>query len=408
MPKIITDRKIIKEILSRGVEHIYPGVEQLEKLLVSGKRLNIFCGYDPNAPTLHLGHGITIRKLAKFQQLGHRVIFLFGDFTGQIGDPDKLSVRQQITHKQVLANAKHWKKQIANLIDIKKVDFRYNSQWLGKMTFKDVIALAQHFTAQQMLERDMFQRRIEQDRPIYLHEFFYPLMQAYDSVAMDIDLEIGGNDQTFNMLAGRTLMRSMKDKEKLVMTAKLLTDPEGKKMGKSEGNMVMLADKPEEMYGKIMSWPDSMIIPAFEILTDISDTVLKVIKAKLVDNSVNPRDIKMQLAQEVVRIYQGEKAAQLAQERFKRVFQDHQQPTNIATVKIKAGDLDADGSIGVLDLFVRAKLVTTNSEGRRLISEHALRVGDELVVKPEHRVVVGKEPIILQRGKKHFAQVERS
>jgi len=408
MAKIITDRKIIKEILTRGVERVYPGTEQLEKLLMSGKRLNIFCGYDPNAPTLHLGHGITIRKLAKFQQLGHRVIFLFGDFTGQIGDPDKLSVRQQITHKQVLANAKHWKKQIGNLIDVKKVDFRYNSHWLAKMTFKDVIALAQHFTAQQMLERDMFQQRIDQERPIYLHEFFYPLMQAYDSVAMDIDLEIGGNDQTFNMLAGRTLMRSMKSKEKLVMTAKLLTDPDGKKMGKSEGNMVMLADKPEEMYGKIMSWPDTMIIPAFEILTDISETVLKVIKDKLANQSVNPRDIKMQLAQEVVRIYQGEKAAQVAQERFKHVFQDKQQPTNISTVKIKAGDLDADETIGVLDLFFRAKLIATNSEGRRLIGEKALHVDDKLITAPDQRVKIGKKPIALKRGKKHFAQVERS
>ncbi len=386
-------------MLARGVERVYPSREILEKALLSGKRLTIFCGYDPNAPTLHIGHGITIRKLAQFQKLGHKVIFLFGDFTGQIGDPDKLSVRQQITHKQVLANLKNWKKQIQFLIDIKKTEFKFNSQWLAKLNFKDLIAIAQHFTAQQMLDRDMFKQRIKEERPIYLHEFFYPLMQAYDSVAMNIDLEIGGNDQTFNMLAGRDLMKSVKGKEKFVLATKLLEDPTGKKMGKSEGNMLMLADKPEDMYGKVMSWPDSMIMPAFEILTDIAEPLLKVIADKLTQGSVNPRDIKMQLAHEIVRIYQGDKAADTAQAHFKNVFQEGNKPAEISEIKIDSNP------IGVLELFVTAGLTSSNGEARRLIKERALRIDDIVITDEKSQITISDQGLLLQRGKKQFVKV---
>ncbi len=399
MSKIITDKKLINQVLARGVERVYPSREILEKALLSGKRLTIFCGYDPNAPTLHIGHGITIRKLAQFQKLGHKVIFLFGDFTGQIGDPDKLSVRQQITHKQVLANLKNWKKQIQFLIDIKKTEFKFNSQWLAKLNFKDLIAIAQHFTAQQMLDRDMFKQRIKEERPIYLHEFFYPLMQAYDSVAMNIDLEIGGNDQTFNMLAGRDLMKSVKGKEKFVLATKLLEDPTGKKMGKSEGNMLMLADKPEDMYGKVMSWPDSMIMPAFEILTDIAEPLLKVIADKLTQGSVNPRDIKMQLAHEIVRIYQGDKAADTAQAHFKNVFQEGNKPAEISEIKIDSNP------IGVLELFVTAGLTSSNGEARRLIKERALRIDDIVITDEKSQITISDQGLLLQRGKKQFVKV---
>jgi len=368
---------------------------------MSGKEITLYCGYDPNSPTLHIGHGITIRKLAEFQKLGHKVIFLFGDFTGQIGDPDKLSVRTQIDHKTVLNNLNGWKDQIKNLIDIKKVDFRFNSKWLAKLDFQDLINIAQHFTAQQMLDRAMFQERIKSERPVYLHEFFYPLMQAYDSVAMNVDLEIGGNDQTFNMLAGRTLMRAMKNQEKLVLTTKLLEDPTGKKMGKSEGNMITLLDSAIDMYGKIMSWSDEMILPAFEILTDISDETLAEIKLALQVNKINPRDLKMQLAREVVKIYKNDQLAHEAEDEFKRVFQEGQKPQEIPEINIT----DHDDKIGVLDLFVKSGLAKSNSEVRRLIKEGAIKIDDDKIVSEELEIHIPEEGLLLQRGKKQFAKV---
>lgn len=399
MAKIITDESIIDEVLSRGIENIYPDKESLKKLLMSGKRIKLYCGYDPNSPTLHIGHGITIRKLAKFLELGHEVIFLFGDFTGQIGDPDKLSVREQINHAQVLKNLQGWKKQIKNIIDIDKVSFKFNSKWLSKLNFKDLIEAARHFTGQQMMDRDMFKERIKANRPIYLHEFFYPLMQAYDSVAMDVDLEIGGNDQMFNMLAGRTLMKAMKNKEKMVLTMSLLEDPTGKKMGKSEGNMITLIDSPEDMFGKVMSWTDGMIVPAFEILTDISMEEIGVMEQEI-KSGANPRDIKMKLAYEVVKVYLGEKAAQHAENNFKRVFQDKQKPLEIPEVKID------ETKMGVLDLFVKAGLAQSNGEVRRLIKEGAILIDDIKITDEKMEVEIG-DGLLLQRGKKMFVKVVR-
>ena len=235
----------IQEALTRGVENIYPNREGLEKILNSGKKLKIFNGIDPTGPSLHLGHVVVLLKLKQLQDLGHQIIILIGDFTAQIGDPtDKLAARKPLTHKQVLQNARDYKKQIGKILDLKKTVFKYNSKWLSKLSFTDFLQLSAHFTAQQTLQREMFKQRLNQGKDLYLHEFFYPLMQAYDSVAMDVDMEIGGNDQTFNMLAGRTLMRKMKNKEKFVLTTKLLVDPEGAKMGKTAGNMAALNDKP--------------------------------------------------------------------------------------------------------------------------------------------------------------------
>jgi len=389
--------KKVDELLSRGVENVYPDKETLRKVLLSGKKIKLYCGYDPNAPTLHIGHGITIRKLAKFQELGHQVIFLFGDFTGMIGDPDKLSVRQQITHKQVLENLKGWKKQIKNLININKVEFKFNSKWLAKLTFSDLVSIAEHFTVQQMLARDMYQERMKIDRPIYLHEFFYPLMQAYDSVAMDVDLELGGNDQTFNMLAGRTLMKAVKNKEKFVLTLKLLADPTGKKMGKSEGNMIELTDQPQEMYGKVMSWPDTMIAVALEILTDMPMAEIAEIVKEMVEGK-NPKIFKMLLAYKVVEIYQGTKAAIAAEEYFHQVFQEGFNPDQMSEFKIKERN--------IIDVLVATGLTSSRSEARRLLKESAVRV-DQKIVKDENFMIgdIDADGVVIQKGKRYFAKL---
>lgn len=406
MTRIITDEKKIESILSRGVENIYPDKASLKKLLMSGKRIRLYCGYDPTASMLHIGHGITIRKLAKFLELGHEVVFLFGDFTAQVGDPtDKLATRKPLTHKEVMKNLVGWKKQIKNIIDLKKVIFRFNSKWLSKLSFAELLKLSSYFTAQQTLARGMFKERMSQGKDLYLNEFLYPIMQAYDSVVMDVDLEIGGNDQMFNMLAGRTLMKKMKNKEKFVLTTKLLEDPTGKKMGKSEGNMITLLDTPADMYGKIMSWPDSMILSAFEILTDVSDETLAEVKLGLQVKRVNPRDLKMQLAREVVRIYQGDKAAIEAEEDFKRIFQQGQKPEKIERVKINQTRLSENHKIGVLDLLVLAGLAKSNSEVRRLIKEGAIKIDDDKVTNEKLEVYISEEGLLLQKGKKQFVKV---
>lgn len=404
MSKIITDKNKIQEILTRGVEKVYPNKKFLEKVLLSGKKIKMYYGIDPTGPSLHFGHLVQLLKLRRFQELGHDIIILIGDFTAQIGDPtDKTATRKQLTHSQVLKNSKNYKNQIGRILDIKKANIRfvYNEKWTNKLKPKDMMELASYFTVSRLLERDMFQARIKAGKEIHLHEFLYPLFQAYDAVSLDVDLQIGGNDQMFNMLAGRTLMKKMKGKEKFVLTTKLLEDPTGAKMGKTEDNMILLEDNPEQIYGKIMSWTDGMILPAFEILTDISEETLEDVKAQLQLKKVNPRDLKMQLAYEIVRIYLGDKSAKKAEADFKRVFQKNQKPTNIPEVKIS----DKDGKIGVLDLFVSAGLAKSNSEVRRLIKSGAISIDDEKIRNEKLELKISGTGLVLQRGKKQFAKV---
>lgn len=398
---VITEESKVEEFLGRGIENFYPDREAVKKALMSGKRLRIYCGFDPTAEALHIGHGIQIRKLEKLRQLGHEVIFLYGGFTAMVGDPtDKAQARKVLTASQVKKNAMGWKDQIKNITDTKKIIFKNNHDWLSKLKFADVLELTALFTAQQMLARDMFQKRLEEGKDLYLNEFMYPLMQAYDSVAMDVDMELGGNDQMFNMLAGRTLMKKMKNKEKFVITTRLLEDPSGKKMGKSEGNAISLTDSAEDMFGKVMSWPDTVITVAMEILTDIPMEEIKDWEKKMAEG-VNPRDAKMALAYEVVKIYKGEEAANKGKDNFIRVFQEKEKPLEILEVKI---DFEGD-EIGVLDLFVKAGLTSSNGEGRRLITEKGLRIDDKLVEEVDKRVSIPESGLLLQRGKKQFARV---
>ena len=396
--QISTDKDKIEELLTRGVEAIYPDRKFLEKRLKSGKQLTLYTGYDPTAPTLHIGHGITLIKLRQFQELGHKIIFLVGDFTGMIGDPtDKSAARQKLTRKEVLENAKGYKKQAESILDFKgdnPVELKYNSEWHDKMSFADVIDLASHFTVQRMMERDMFQDRLKNEKPIYVHEFMYPLMQGYDCVAMDVDGEVGGNDQTFNMLAGRTLMKAMKNKEKFVMTSRLLVDTSGKKMGKSEGNMVALSDASEEMFGKVMSWSDEMIVPALGSCTRVPgpeiDEMAEAMKA-----GDNPRDFKLRLAFEITKAFLGEKAAKKGQDHFATVIQGKDKPEDIPEMKLKATD--------IVSALVEAKLCKSKSEARRNIDGGGVRVNDTKIEAYDHKVKSGD---LIQKGKRHFVRVK--
>lgn len=398
---ISTDPKKIEELLTRGVENIFPSRKFLEARLKEGKQLSLYLGIDPTGPDLHIGHSIQLRKLRQFQDLGHRIILLIGDFTGMIGDPtDKSATRVRLTREQVLKNAQHYKEQAGKILDFggkNPVELKYNSEWLGKMSFADVLELAANFTVQQMLARDMFKRRMKEGKEIYIHEFLYPLMQGYDCVAMDVDGEVGGNDQTFNMLAGRTLMKAMKGKEKFVIANKLLEDPTGKKMGKSEGNMIRLSDSSDEMFGKIMSWTDGMILPGFEILTDIDlEPIEKEIKS-----GVNPRDLKARLAREIIAQYFGEKEAQAASDRFDQMFKEHEIPEEIPIYKIS----NSKFQIPFIDVLVDSGLAKSKSDARRLIEGGGVKLDGVVVDKVDHMVQPTKQGILIQKGKRHFVRV---
>ncbi|MDO8558717.1 MAG: tyrosine--tRNA ligase [bacterium] len=382
------DPQKIEELLSRGVENIYPSREALRNVLLSGKKLKIYNGIDPTGK-LHVGHLVILRKMRQFQDLGHEVIVLIGDFTAMIGDPtDKLAARKPLTRKQVLENAKDYKKQIGKILDLKKsnVRFLYNEEWTNKLKPVDLLEIASHFTVARLLERDMFQKRIRDGKDILLHEFLYPVFQAYDSVTMDVDLEIGGNDQTFNMMRGRDLMKKMKNKEKFVMALKLLTDSAGKKMGKTEGNMVNLDEEPNQMFGKIMSWPDEIISAGFELLTDIPSP------------KTDPREAKAQLAKEVIKVCHNQKEAELAEKEFERVFRDKELPTEIPKVAIK------EGVLSILDLLVETKLCPSKSEAKRLVEQGGIEV-DGKIKKDWREQIEVKQGQIIRAGKRKFVKI---
>jgi tyrosyl-tRNA synthetase len=389
----------IETVLERGVEAVYPSSEFLASKLQSGKRLRIYLGVDPTSPHLHIGHAIGLRKLREFQELGHEVILLIGSFTAMIGDPTgKSTTRVALSQKEVLANAATYKKQASKILRFtgkNPVKIMFNHKWLGKLTMTEILDLSSHFTVQQMLERDMFENRMKDGKPIYLHEFLYPLMQGYDSVAMDVDVEIGGSDQMFNMLAGRDLMKELKQKEKIVLTMKLLTNDEGKKMSKSEGGFIALSDAPEEMYGKLMAMDDSMILPYFDLATDVSKEEVEGMKVQL-EQGVNPRDLKARLAKEIVTMYHGAKAADVAEEAFVSLFQHHEQPEEIAEFSLTL-------PIGIVDALVETHLASSKGEARRLIAQQAVKI-DGVVIGDE-AFTVETYGVVLQRGKRNFAKL---
>lgn len=391
----------VKEVLERGVEKIYPSKKALEKVLLSGKKLKVYQGFDPSTPNLHLGNLVGVLKLRQFQELGHQVIFLIGDFTGMIGDPaERLSVRKKLTRKQALANSKNWEEQIGRFLSFSgknPAKMMFNSAWLDKTSFKELIEITSHFTVQQMIQRDFFQKRMEKKRPIFLHEFLYPVAQAIDCVEIDVDLEIGGSDQTFNMLVGRHLMKGMKGKEKFVLTTKLLEDKEGEKVGKTKGRAIFLNAPPDQMFGGIMAFPDKTLISAFELLTFIPLKTIKDFKEELQRRKINPMDLKKELAFEIVKLNYGEKKAQEAQKEFEQVFQKRKIPSKIKEVKIEKRE------VKLLDLLVDLKLASSKSEAKRLVVQGGVRVSGK-VQKNWKGEIKMKKGMIIQVGKRKFVK----
>lgn len=380
----------IDEVLTRGVEQIIPSKGSL-KYLMKKRKITLYQGFDPTAPDLHIGHLAGIMKLRQFQRLGHKVIFLIGDFTARIGDPTgKLSARKMLSEDEVKKNFRDWKKLVGKIIDFKgknKAEIVFNSKWNRKITFENLIDICSNFTVQQMIERDMFQERIKKNCPIYLSEFLYPIAQAIDSVNLEIDLEIGGSDQLFNMMVGRELMLSTLQKEKFVMTLKILTDKEGKKIGKTEGNAITINKGAEDVYGKIMSLPDGIIFAGFELLTEVDLTG----KEKSIKE--NPMEEKKKLAFEITKTIYGEKKAIQAEMSFKNTFQNR---SPVFNQKVK--------NLGTLAKTIAPKIHKKSiSEAKRLIISKAVEVNGKIVQNPIYKPKKGDK---IKVGERIFLKVE--
>ena len=375
---ISKDPEIIERIVEKSVEDVIPSKDQLRELLMSGRRLKVYQGYDPTADTLHIGHTVMMRKLEDFRKLGHEVIMLIGDFTARIGDPtDKTAARTVLTEEEVQENLKKYKEQGAMIMDIDNPDnpvtVHFNSKWLGVMDFGDVLNLASEFSVQQMMKRDMFQKRLGEHKPIYIHEFMYPLMQGWDSVMMNIDVELGGNDQLFNMLTGRTLIEKKLKKSKFVITGKMLTAADGRIMGKSMGNMIKLSDDSKDIYGKVMGFADAVIPSAIEILTSLNTKDVKEMQDRF---EKEPMEIKKELAFMITSDLKGKNEAERAQTLFEDVYQNREFNSD------KVPTVHVNGTSGSA-LEVIAKVLETggnsrsNSEIRRLFKQNAVSYNED-------------------------------
>lgn len=377
----------LEKLLIHGVSEVIEK-NHLEKVLQGGKKLRVKFGADPTAPDLHLGTAVALRKLKEFQDAGHKVVFIIGDFTAQIGDPsEKSKTRPMLSEAEIKANAKTYFQQVGKILDVKKAEIRYNSEWFKKQGFADVIKLASKFTIQRLLERDDFEKRMEGGAEVYAHEILYPMMQAYDSVMVKADVEIGGTDQKFNMLAGRDLQRHLGLPEQDVVFLPLLRGLDGvKKMSKSLGNYIGLTEAPDVMFGKIMSVPDELINEYYELCTD----------EKRSNN--DPREAKLKLGKIIVGMYHGKSAAEKAEQEFIRVFSRHEAPTEVESIKLKVKN------INLIDLLLETNMAASKGEARRLIEQGGVKINDEKQSDSNKVIKLDKE-LLLQVGKKRFLKV---
>jgi len=397
--KVIADPKKIEELLTRGVDKIYPTKDNLKKELLAGRKLKLYQGFDPTGDRLHIGHMVGLRKHRQWQDLGHEVIFLIGDGTGEAGDPSgKKKTRERFfTSEELRENSKGYLEQAKKVVRFdgeNPVKIMYNGDWLNKLTKTDILNIAEHFSVQQLIERDMFQERLKAGESINLREFLYPLLQGYDSVAMEVDLELGGSDQTFNMLAGRTLLKAMKGKEKFVMTTPLLSDSKGIKIGKSEGNVIGLTDAPNDLFGKIMSLGDDAIIPMFTLLTDIS-----LEEVATFDIKKNPMELKKKVASLLVANLHSEEEAQKAEENFSNTFQKKEIPEEMKEIKVSGGET-------LSEVLVKNKILASKGEWRRLVLANAVHdLSNSAHIKdPNAKIVVNLK---LKIGKKIFIRITK-
>ena len=390
----------IKKILDRKVEEVIVQ-EELEKRLASGKKLRIKLGFDPSSPDIHLGHAVQLGILRAFQDLGHQIIFIIGDYTAKIGDPSgKSKTRPILSDAEIKKNAQTYFDQVGKIIDVDKAEIRRNSEWFAQKNFADILDLCGKFTVARIIERDDFTNRLEKGTDVGLHELLYPVMQAYDSVEIKADVEVGGTDQKFNMLAGRSLQRRLGLPPQDVITGKLLIGLDGKeKMSKSLDNYIGLTEDANSMYGKVMSIPDELIVNYFELATECPAEKVEEVKKQLADGKTNPRDLKAELAREIVTIYHNDVAAQEAEQEFTKIFAQKEKPSDIKSFKLKAK------SYKLVDLLQELELSSSKSEGRRLIEQSGVKIDDK-VIKDWDKEITVKPGMVVQVGKRKFAKVK--
>ncbi|MEQ8493186.1 MAG: tyrosine--tRNA ligase [Gammaproteobacteria bacterium] len=389
------------EVIRRGAVEILVEAEIAERLS-SGRPMRIKAGFDPTAPDLHLGHTVLLNKLRQFQDLGHRVIFLIGDFTGMIGDPTgKNATRPPLTPEEVAENARTYEAQVFRILDRDRTEIRFNSEWMGEMSAADLIGLAAHHTVARMLERDDFKKRYDSERAIAIHEFLYPLVQGYDSVALAADVELGGTDQKFNLLVGRQLQQAYGQRPQTVLTTPLLEGLDGvQKMSKSLGNYVGITEPPTEMFGKLMRISDELMWRYFELLSFRSLDDIAALR-RAVGDGRNPRDVKFELASEIVARFHDSDAAEQAKQAFIEQFSHGALPQDIPSFTVTA---DASGRIGIVALLRETGLTSSTSEARRMIAQGAVRLDQVRVEDHELTLPRGSE-IVVQVGKRRFARV---
>jgi tyrosyl-tRNA synthetase len=394
----ITDSQKVDELLSRGVAEVVDKANLRQKLL-SGQRLRVKLGIDPTGPTLHLGRSIPLLKLRDFQELGHQIVLIIGSFTGQVGDTsDKDAERPMLTEEQVRTNMAGYLEQITALLDVEDVEVHYNDEWLSKLALADVVKLADGFSLHEFTSRELIKKRLEAGKRINLREVLYPLMQGYDSVAVKADVEIGGTDQWFNLLTGRTVQPLYDQVGQDVMTLQLIDGTDGQKMSTSKGNTFLLNDSAEQMYGAIMSIRDELIIPYFTLLTRVSLEEIGEFERQLAAGE-NPRDIKSKLAVAITTIYHGAGDAVAAAESFTKVFSQSERPAELPKVSLEAGERP------LADILVEAQLVESKSEARRLIDQGGVRVDDAVVSEPGALIGL-RNGLVLQIGKRRWAEIE--
>lgn len=396
--------------LAIGTAEIIPEEEfktKLEKSLATRKPLRVKLGLDPTAPDIHLGHTVVLHKLRQFQELGHTVVLIIGDYTGRVGDPSgKSETRKQLTEEEIMINATTYQEQVFKVLDPDKTELRYNGQWLSKLTFADVITLASKYTVARMLERDDFWNRFHNEEPISIHEFLYPLMQGFDSVSIEADVELGGTDQKFNLLMGRTLQKEYGQEQQIAMTMPILEGLDGKqKMSKSLGNYIGVTDTPQDMFGKTMSIPDELIVRYFRLLTRLSNADVDSIEKGLEDGSLHPRDIKVCLGKEIVSMYHSSEAADEAEAEFNRVFSQHQLPDSIAEFSVAPEELE-EGKIWVPKLLALSNMTASTSEARRMVKQGAVKIDDEKIDDPDAEVEL-VDGMIIKVGKRKFIRIRK-
>lgn len=393
------------KIIKRGVAEILPEsllVEKLKRSIATGAPLKVKLGLDPTAPDIHLGHTVVLRKLKQFQDLGHHIIIIIGDFTGRIGDPTGRSeTRKPLTDEDIRRNAKTYEEQIFKILDREKTQVSFNSTWLAPLTFADVVNLAARYTVARMLEREDFTKRFKEGRPISVHEFFYPLMQGYDSVALTADIEFGGTDQKFNLLMGRHLQEEFGQEPQVAIMMPILEGLDGvQKMSKSLGNYIGIDEAPTEIYGKSMSIPDSLMVRYYELVTDVSLEELDNIRTGLESGTLHPRDAKMRLAHTLVRLYHGEAMADQAQNEFIKVFQQGDLPDDIPEFQFE----QQSEAIWLPKLLTQLMLASSSSEAKRAIQQGSVKINGEKITDTDAKLTVA-DGMIVQVGKRKFAKI---